>query len=469
VPDGSKKVYQKPSLETVAKGLPKTSDYSFYRRYTLLGVTKELPKEKIFLDMYREAIQLAIDAVAFTEEPFYKKYALLFIAEELKKDGRCQDLYMRAVSDAYEATITIREPLTRENALIELLKELPKTPEFAELLIGTIDHALRFFTIKRWMEDIEVLEIVDRLLLSEEAGLKESKQRMFYRGKYSKMLSRELEEIGDQLKDIRLIETLKPYTHVWIQPKSLRDSVRKVLAGLESLKDVFHGREIEVPLFTGESHPYVSRRLPVKEAVSNDCISIDLGATNTVVMRKKRAALPEFITLPLISKKYDSTVVIPTVLGAKTDSIGAEVAADDSLCDIKQSLLEGNERGKVLMTRFFHILYHRINGSGVSRGWFFRSPKNLAEVIYITVPVGFHYYLKSMDEITKNTVRGADIKFIEEPLAAAIGYQVAETSDRVVMIIDFGGSTFNTTINAPKPFNPEDFEEGIKDFLGGNP
>ena len=38
---------------------------------------------------------------------------------------------------------------------------------------------------------------------------------------------------------------------------------------------------------------------------------------------------------------------------------------------------------------------------------------------------------------------GVEIEFLEEPLAAAIGYQVAEERDRIVMVIDFGGNTLD--------------------------
>jgi len=451
--------YEQPSLDFIARQLPKTCDYSFYRRYTLLGVASELPKEGAFLDLYMEAVSLAIDATAVIEEPYYRKYVLLFIANELRKTGEFPDIYKRALTDAYKAAIVIKDPFAREHALIEVIVEIPKSREFSILLMDALQQALNFFTVRKWMEDIEAIDVVDYMLSAEEPGIKESKKRRFSREKYSDILSVEIDKFGAQLNDIRFIEALKPYTHIWIQPKRLRDSVRKAVAHLETLQETFHGREIERPIFLKEIHPGgkgngeqgaglpVSHRLGASAApVANNCISIDIGATNTVIMRKKGDEQPEFIVLPSVSKKYDSVYVIPTVLSSETNSIGAEVVEENPLINIKQTLLEGNPKGKVHMERFFRTLYQHLKKATASGGWFSMASRNMADIIYITVPVGFQYYKKAMKEIVEKNVRGVNVEFIEEPLAAAIGYQVVEDRDRVIMIIDFGGSTLNIMI-----------------------
>ena len=225
------------------------------------------------------------------------------------------------------------------------------------------------------------------------------------------------------------------------------------MAHLETLQEIFHGREIERPVFLKEVHPVGAGILPVSQSqevyaapVVNNFISIDVGATNTVIMRKKGDEQPEFIVLPSVCKKYDSAYVIPTILSSETNSIGAEVIEENPLINIKQMLLEGNPKGKVHMERFFRILYQHLKKATVSGGWFSIVSRNMADIIYITVPVGFQYYKKAMREIVEKTIRGVNIEFIEEPLAAAIGYQVVENRDKVIMIIDFGGSTLNIMI-----------------------
>ncbi len=441
--------YKKQSLDSIARELPKACDYSFYRRYTLLGVASELPKEGVFLDLYREAVLLAIDATAVIEEPYSRKYILLFIGNELKKSGELPDIYRRSVTEAYKAVLAIKDPFAREHALIEVIRELPKSREFSGLFMDAVEQALNFFTVRKWMEDIEATDVVDYILSAEEPGIKESKKRRFSREKYSDILSAEIDKFEGQLNDIRFIETLRPYTHIWIQPKRLRDSVRKAVAHLESLQEKYHGREIERPTFLREAFHGGTGILPVSQrlgASATECISIDIGATNTVIMRKRGDAQPEFIVLPSVSKKYDSVYVIPTILSSETNSIGAEVVEENPLISIKQMLLERNPKGKVHMERFFRTLCQHLKKATGSRGWFSISARNMADIIYITVPVGFQYYKKVMKEIAEKSLRGVNVEFIEEPLAAAVGYQVVEKRDKVILIIDFGGSTLNSMI-----------------------
>ncbi|MEK7850754.1 MAG: Hsp70 family protein, partial [Deltaproteobacteria bacterium] len=71
---------------------------------------------------------------------------------------------------------------------------------------------------------------------------------------------------------------------------------------------------------------------------------------------------------------------------------------------------------------------------------------SLADMLYITVPVGFQDYKRAMKEIMEKTTKGVTIEFIEEPLAAAVGYQVAEERDKVAMLVDFGGSTLDIMV-----------------------
>ena len=82
--------------------------------------------------------------------------------------------------------------------------------------------------------------------------------------------------------------------------------------------------------------------------------------------------------------------------------------------------------------------------SGGKRFSFFQNPST--DILYITVPVGFHRYRKDLKELVEKTIKDIKIELVEEPLAAAIGYQTAEERDKVIMLIDFGGCTLNTMI-----------------------
>lgn len=436
----------KPSLESIARGLPRESDFVFYRRLTLLGVARIMPKEGVFREIFKDAIRLAIDAVGVIAEPYYRKYTLLFIVNELKEAGDFPDLHRLAVTEAYKAAIAITEPFAREYALAEVLKEVPKTPEYSELVMALVEQSLEFFTMKKWLEDVEATDVIDFMLSAEEPGVKESRKRRFARAKYANTLAAELDKFGEHLNDIRFIEILKPYTHIWVQPKKLRDAARKIISHLESLRETYHGREFERPVFLREIHPDTGSSSRNSTGATFDCIAIDIGATNTVIMRKRDGEPPDFVILPGISKQLGRIHVVPTLLSRETNSIGAEVSDDHPAGNVKQMFLERQPNGKALMERFIATLCrHLLKGTGAG-GWFSRSARNIADIVYISAPVGFQSYKNAIREIAGKALRGVEIQIIEEPLAAAIGYQVVEDRDKVILIIDFGGSTLNTMI-----------------------
>lgn len=439
--------FAEPPIPRLAKELPKSSDLPFYTRYTLLGILREAPKDGPFLPVYREAMQLAVLAANSIPEPYYKRYALICISNEILKTDGLADIRKKIYEDAYKATTELTDPFARQYATLEMLQTIPKTQEYFPLLQEVLEQALGFFTIKKWMEDVEVFDVVDFILSAEDHGINESKQKRFSREKYSKLLAIELEKFGLKLNDTRFIETLKPYTHVWVQPKSLRDSIKKVVDHLQTLKSTFHGSEIERPVFVREFYPAAEGSLVHKKDISlNECISIDLGATNTVIMKKKGNAAPEFIPLAPVSRQFDSIYMVPTLLGAESNSIGAEVNEANPISNIKQMLLEGNPRGREYMERFFRHLYQHLRKATMNTGWFSILSKNPTDVLYITVPVGYQDYKGAMKEIADKVIKGTKVEFIEEPLAAAVGYQAIDSKDKVIMVVDFGGSTLNTMV-----------------------
>jgi actin-like ATPase involved in cell morphogenesis len=440
--------FKEPDIAAIAKRLPKTVDYTFYRRYTLLGIAAQLPKDGVFLEIYREAIRLAIKAANAVQEPYYRKYALGHIAKDADGVEGCADLYKESVEDAYRAAGQIKEPFARQLAYIEILSELPKEEPFIELLDKLLAQVLDFFNVRAWMADVDVYDVLDYVLSAEEIALKESKQKRLLRENYSGKLAAVLETFGSQLKDTRFIGTLKPYTHVWIQPKGLRVTVSRVVAHLESLMQRYHGKELERPVFI--EYILAGGAGAVDEAgrkkSPQECIAVDLGATNTVVMRKSGTGGPEFVQLADISRSYGSTSIIPTLLSAEVNTIGTEVADESPLVNIKRMLLEGSPGGAEYVERFLKILHQHMKKAVRTTGWFAPLSRVKTDVMYITVPVGFVEYRLALEGIVKRVFRSVKTELIEEPLAAAVGYQVAEEKDKVIMVIDFGGCTLDAMV-----------------------
>lgn len=431
-------------LEFYAKELPKQSDLAFYQRYTLLGVARELANDGEFPELYREAIELAIEAAHVIPEPYYKKFSLMYIVNELSGKPGFEEIIRACFESSIDAALSLKDPFAREHALIELLQALPRQADYFPLLKKVLEQALAFFTIRNWMEDVEVLDVVDYILSAEEHGINDSKKKRYSRERYSKLVSKELDGIAPLLNDLSFIEVLKPYNHVWVQPKELRESVKRAIDHLESLRTAFHGKEIERPVFLMELYPETNSGVTRNKNFGlRDCVAIDLGATNTVVMRKKGNAQPEFVHFDNgILKHYGEAAVVPTVLSAETNSIGAAVNPENAVVNIKKLLLDGNPKGRDYMERYFRLLYQHVKKSIAASGWF-SMRKNISEVMYITVPVGFQDYKNSLSRIVEQNAKGVNFDFIEEPLAAAVGYQVAEQKDKIILLIDFGGSTLH--------------------------
>ncbi|MEK7851991.1 MAG: hypothetical protein AAB275_08900, partial [Deltaproteobacteria bacterium] len=396
--------HRKSSLKEIAWELPKSSDYEFYRRYTLLGIAGVIPKSGEFLGLYKEAIGLAMDAVRVIEGPYYRQYALLYIARELPDTEEYFLLYKEAMAGAFKAASEIDDLIARKYALLDILKELPRTAEFFTLFQQIIKQALEFYSVRKSMEEVEILGRLDYFLAGEQRKITESKKARYAKAKYAVLLAKELEDFGLQLNDIRLIETIQPYTHIWIQPPEIRDTARKVVNHLEALRTAYHGKEIERPVFVREYYPAskIHARRKEKEA-AEDSLSIDVGATNTVIMRKKGDAQPTFISLGPISKAYGEAYAVPTLLSRETNAIGLEAIGKEPVMDIKKMLLSGTPKGREYMERYIRILHQHLKKAlGSGRFPFFSG--SLADMLYITVPVGFQDYKRAMEEIIGTAV-----------------------------------------------------------------
>lgn len=434
-------------LEKVAFGLPKANDYQFYRRYTLLGVASMMPKEGVFLDLYKDVLRLAMRASEMIQEPYYRKYALDYIINDIKDDARLADIAREAVTGSHKAAVLLTDPFANQYAIIDLLKNTPRTDEYFDVLHDLLERALSFFSVKKWMGDIEVYDVVDFVLSAEEHGINDSKKKRLDRERYARLLTKELEKFIGEVNDVRFIDVLKPFSHVWVQPRHLRECVKSVVDHLEKLRETYHGREITRPVFVREIYPKdAPHNIHRKDSGARECLAIDLGATNTIVMRKKPLMPPDFVSMPPISKYYDKVSVVPTVLGAETNTIGADVTEANPIVGIKQMLLDANPGGVTGMDRFFRILYGHIKKTTAQSGWLSIISKKPADVLYLTVPIGYSRYRAAMKTIAVKNAKGMKVEFIEEPLAAAVGYEVAEKRDKIIMVVDFGGSTLNAMI-----------------------
>ena len=437
--------YKKYSLTEIAGELPTTCDDEFYRNRTFLGIVLGLPLTERFLELYKKGIDIAIQASLLIEEPYYTKYALFFIAKRLPEGEEFLPIYKRCLEEALKASLKINDTFARGRALLDILKELPQKEEFSELFISTVENLLPLFSLKGKIEDIDVMDVVDFIIVAEEKRMKESKKRRYTRERYAELFSAELKRRLKELNDIRLVELLKPYSHVWVRPVVLRDTVKKVLEHFEALKSRYHGREIERPLFIKEEYPELDREThaaprPLEE---KEVIAIDLGATNTVVMRKKDDEPPRFSHFDGISRDYGNIPIVPTLIDPRTLSIGTAVEEGAGV-NIKKLLLQGSSQGHELMEKYLSTLLRHIRGE-LSGGGLFSFFKKSAKV-YVTVPVGFEGYRRTLKAILDRVAKGLSVELVEEPLAASIGYQIADKNDRMVMVIDFGGCTLDVMV-----------------------
>ncbi len=437
--------FRKYSLKEIAEKLPKSSDYEFYRKRTFLGIACMLPQKGEFAKLYTKAIKIAIEAATIIEQPYYSYYALDYIAKKLPETEKFLPLYKDALNKAFEAVTAIGDQFSRQHCLFELLRTIPKTMDHSPLLIRIIEHSLPLFSMKSRLDDVEMVDVIDYVLVAEERKMNDSKKRKYTRLKYAHLFSVEMEKLIDGPCDVRLIEVLKPYSHIWVRPKKLRDSIKKLSDHLNRFKDEFHGREIARPVFVKEKHADFGRKLPASAVLPTvtKTISIDIGATNTVVMQKISGEPPEFAALDEISTRYGDTYVIPTLISPETESIGTVAQNEVPARNIKKLFLEGSAKDAALMERFLRVLYRHIRGEKPQTGWLAILGKKQKERICMTAPIGFQSYRELLEKTIRSIAKDMDIQIIEEPLAAAIGYEVAEKNDRLVLVFDFGGCTLD--------------------------
>ncbi|MCK4846222.1 MAG: Hsp70 family protein [Deltaproteobacteria bacterium] len=442
--------FKKYSFEAIARGLPKVCDYEFYRKSTFFGIASALPRRGEFLDLYKRAMEVAVEASVYMGEPFQRKYALLFMAGELPKEDEYRYLYKLMMEAATDAVMEIVDVFARQYALLDVLKELPKERDFSELILKIVEASLGFFSVRSRMSDVELVDVLDFLIGAEERRLRDSVKKQYTRDHYAERFLTELKVVASELKDVRLLEILSPLTHKWVKPDFFRNGIKGIISDLDGLKKSSHGREIERPVFVSERQfkfegDALSGEKKTERGSYKDTLAIDLGASNTVILRSLDGGLkaPESVCLEGISETHCEFHSVPTLIDSATGKIGTEAAPIARSVNIKKALLEDAPGSSDMMERYLKALFGYINNTLPRSGWFVRK---VADRLSITVPVGFGDYGKRLSGILSGVARGMAIEFVEEPLAAAIGYEVAEETDKLVLVFDFGGCTLDVML-----------------------
>ena len=123
---------------------------------------------------------------------------------------------------AFKAATDIIDPLVKTYNLIDVLNDIPIATEFFHLLQQILKDILSLFSMRMMIKTSMQLRLLTIYLLQRKGGLMNQEGKIYKNKIYAVMLAKELESFGFLLDDIRFIEILKPYTHVWVQPKELR-------------------------------------------------------------------------------------------------------------------------------------------------------------------------------------------------------------------------------------------------------
>jgi len=206
-------------------------------------------------------------------------------------------------------------------------------------------------------------------------------------------------------------------------------------------------------------------------------LSIDLGTTNTVFARWAGEE-PLIINLPGISVQQEptNTPMIPSVLlpiDIRKDRwlIGREALEQDhtrrniiksfksalgqdgrrTVHYVKQRPVSARDAARVFLKHTLDEYNKIFNSSGKD------SPGLLARIlgvfgskrserIVVTVPVEFYETYKNELEKILHGLGYHGIRFIDEPVGAAVGYGLKFKDERLVLVVDFGGGTLDLAV-----------------------
>jgi len=204
-----------------------------------------------------------------------------------------------------------------------------------------------------------------------------------------------------------------------------------------------------------------------------NAIAIDFGSSNTVIARWNIATnQPETLNFDGLNRPAPLNALVPSLVYVKN--------AQEAIVEIGQQVIDlGKDRPQ---PRLFNQIKRRLvadikyiprlDGVKVTPEWVgnqflrellhkLRSHQNFPSQIILTAPVqSYEKYLRWLEEcsveiFTPNvpTLETPQIRILDEPTAAALGYG-AIASSALVLVIDFGGGTLDLSlVRLPKSEN----------------
>jgi molecular chaperone DnaK (HSP70) len=204
-----------------------------------------------------------------------------------------------------------------------------------------------------------------------------------------------------------------------------------------------------------------------------NAIAIDFGSSNTVIARWNIATnQPETLNFDSLNRPAPLTALVPSLVYVKN--------AQEAIVEIGQHVIDvGKDRPQ---PRLFNQIKRRLvtnigyipslDGVKITPEWVgsqflrellntLRSQQNFPSQIILTAPVqAYEKYLRWLEECSAEifkpnlpTIETPQIRILDEPTAAALGYEAIAPS-ALVLVIDFGGGTLDLSlVRLPKSEN----------------
>ncbi len=212
-----------------------------------------------------------------------------------------------------------------------------------------------------------------------------------------------------------------------------------------------------------------------------NAIAIDFGSSNTVIARWNMATnQPETLNFERLNRPQPLNALVPSLVyvqNAQSEIIEIGQRVIDSGKDRPQPRLFNHIKRR-LVANAQHV--PKLDGIKITPEWVghrflrellkeLRSQQVFPSEIILTAPVqSYEKYLRWLEESSTEifapdlpTLQAPRIKILDEPTAAALGYQ-AIASSALVLVIDFGGGTLDLSlVRLPKSDNVTKWGEQI--------
>lgn len=203
-------------------------------------------------------------------------------------------------------------------------------------------------------------------------------------------------------------------------------------------------------------------------------ISIDFGSSNTVIARWNIATnQPETISFEKLNRPAPLDFLVPSLIyvqNAQTEAIAIGQSVIDQGKDCAQTRLFKQIKRRLVLTNGQYM--PRLDDVRITPEWLgnhflgelakqLRSQQLFPSEIILTAPVqAYEKYLRWLEECSAEifspnlpTLATPQIRILDEPTAAALGYG-AIAPDALVLVIDFGGGTLDLSlVRLPKSDN----------------